>query len=280
MRNDRFSRREGYAGHDSRIVYTTELPADVREKLLFVLTQDAGYSGKQLRPIFCRTLRVLATEDDAFDQVKDLWFGAAWYELYDLLEAIHDDLKLEDSRVITSVDYDDVGKPEPVRARNHAGAFEKELNQSMRELGVGWQMLEGKMRVRSGSDAQDDAVRTAITSLRDGGLPTAASELREAVKDLSPRPTVDLTGAVTHALGALEAATRQRAGSNKTLGELAGANANKLFPPPLHIAVEKVYGYASNYGRHVREGGVPTFEEAELVVGLCAAVCNYLARRP
>jgi hypothetical protein len=43
--------------------------------------------------------------------------------------------------------------------------------------------------------------------------------------------------------------------------------------------ISKVYGFASEQGRHLKEGGVPNYEEAELVVHLSASLCTYLAKK-
>ncbi|WP_346330419.1 hypothetical protein AABD48_06665 [Vibrio parahaemolyticus] len=52
-----------------------------------------------------------------------------------------------------------------------------------------------------------------------------------------------------------------------------------LIPPPLDDAVVKAWGYASENGRHIREGREPSDNEAELIVGICAAVGNYLVKK-
>ena len=50
-------------------------------------------------------------------------------------------------------------------------------------------------------------------------------------------------------------------------------------PRPLDAAVEKAWGYASERGRHLKEGNAPTHEEVELVVGIAATVATYLSRK-
>ena len=45
------------------------------------------------------------------------------------------------------------------------------------------------------------------------------------------------------------------------------------------MAAEKLWGYASEYGRHVKEGAIAQFEEAELLVGLSGALGVYLMRK-
>ena len=92
-------------------------------------------------------------------------------------------------------------------------------------------------------------------------------------------PNADLAGAIYHAMGALEAVARDLTGDHRaTLGQIVNRNA-QLLPRPLDTALSQVWGYASNEARHVQEGREPRREEAELIVGLAAAVTTYLTRR-
>jgi hypothetical protein len=52
-----------------------------------------------------------------------------------------------------------------------------------------------------------------------------------------------------------------------------------LLPKPVDEALSKLWGYASNEARHVEEGREPTREDAELMVGIAAAVATYLTRK-
>lgn len=80
-------------------------------------------------------------------------------------------------------------------------------------------------------------------------------------------------------MAALECVVRDVAGKPKlTLGELTKRHKD-LFPPPLDVAVEKLWGFESENARHVREGLEPTREEAMLVVGLAATLANYLVHK-
>ncbi len=78
-------------------------------------------------------------------------------------------------------------------------------------------------------------------------------------------------------MGALECVARDLTGDKGTLGEVLNHHPD-LVPQPLGTAISKVWGYASNVARHVEEGHEPNREEAELVVGLAAAVATYLTR--
>lgn len=71
-------------------------------------------------------------------------------------------------------------------------------------------------------------------------------------------------------MAALECVARDVTGDPKaTLGAIIAAKP-VLIPKPLDQAVEKAWGYASQYGRHLVEGGNPSIEEAELIVGISA----------
>jgi hypothetical protein len=117
----------------------------------------------------------------------------------------------------------------------------------------------------------------ANAALEQADKRTAASELREANADLFRRQP-DLTGAVQHALAALECVAREHCGDNATFGKLLERYPD-LFPRPLDVGIEKIWGFASEMGRHLREGRTPKEEEAELLVGLATACCTYLARK-
>jgi hypothetical protein len=152
------------------------------------------------------------------------------------------------------------------------------MNECFYEEGIGWQLRDGQIEIR-GSEAFEAPVRGAISALEASGRTTASQELHEALKDLSRRPESDATGAIQHAMAALECVVRDCTGNPKaTLGELMRRNPG-LLPKPLDDAIEKIWGYASETGRHLREGRVPDLEQAELVVGLAASLANYFGNR-
>ncbi len=152
------------------------------------------------------------------------------------------------------------------------------INEYFLEAGVGWRLVDGLLESR-GAEAFESTVDAAQAALESAGLPTARNEIHEALRDLSRRPEPDLTGAVHHAMAALECTARQAAGDPKaTLGEVIKRNPN-LLPKPLDESTSKMWGYASEMARHMREGQTPSRAEAELVVGVAASLCNYLASK-
>ena len=136
-------------------------------------------------------------------------------------------------------------------------------------------MVDGLLE-RRGEEEFESSVDNARAALEAAALPTAKREIHEALQDLSRRPDPDLTGAVHHAMAALECTAREVVGDPRaTLGEVIKRYPD-LLPKPLE-AVAKMWGYSSEMGRHVREGRSPAQEETELVVGVAAATCSYLA---
>jgi hypothetical protein len=80
-------------------------------------------------------------------------------------------------------------------------------------------------------------------------------------------------------MASLECVARRACGDEKaTLGDVIKRYAD-LIPRPLDEAITKLWGFASENARHIREGREPTYAEAELVVSVAAAAGNYLARK-
>jgi hypothetical protein len=172
--------------------------------------------------------------------------------VYDIIEAIWDDL-----------DYE------------RAERFAREVNSYFREAGIGWQLEGGRIETR-GPESFELAVQGATSALERTGRTTAEAELQEALTDLSRRPKADVTGAIQHAMAAIECVARDICGDEKaTLGAIVSKGRLDI-PKPIDTALEKMWGYASEAGRHLREGRNPSRAEAELVVGVAAVLVTYL----
>ncbi len=120
-------------------------------------------------------------------------------------------------------------------------------------------MTHGKIVTR-GSLEFEQAIQGARDALEKAVYQTAKKELSEALVDLSRRPEPDVTGTIQHCMAALEATAKTLSNDPKaTLGEIINREAAKLsIPPPLDTAIQKIWGYASEMGRHLREGRTPT----------------------
>lgn len=186
--------------------------------------------------------------------------SAPWYRVYDFVEYLYDQL------IIRSWD-------EELTER-----WSKFVNELFLEKGVGWRLQEGQLE-RLGGNGFQEAVDGARAALCGDEHRTAHAEISEALKDLSRRPDPDLTGAVQHAMAALECTAREVTRDPRpTLGDIVKRH-ERLFPCPLDEVVTKLWGYTSEFGRHLREGRTAERPEVELVVAVAAALCSYLASK-
>lgn len=263
-----FSRRNRYSGAPKEITVREDAPEGLRVAVLETLRNRFGWKPSALRSAICSVLRVRPNSDNwsedpnIWGEVQDLMYGCEWFKVYDIIEALYAELT-------------DRGRQ---RGDEDAQHFAHEVNAIFLEDGIGWQFVDGQIVTR-GAEAFEAAVREAPAALNETGRPTAASHIHEALQDLSRRPEADLPGAIYHAMGAMECVARDVSGEPKaTLGEILKKHPG-LLPPPLDTALSQIWGYASNEARHVREGKNPSREEAELIVGLAAALATYLTRK-
>lgn len=255
--DSRFSARHGFGdSSEAEITVRYEAPYELRG-VVVDLAYVCGFGPSGLRKITCRTLRKRPDQSNwseypnVDNEVRKLIDEADWFKVYDLIEVIASE-------------------------STYPERFEHELNLYFLEAGIGWKLVDQKLEARN-PEILELTIQSATKNLQDSGSNTAYGELHEAMVDLSRRPAADVTGAIQHAMAALECVVRDVAGDPKaTLGELLKRHPN-LVPPPLNQAIEKMWGFASEYGRHVREGRDPEFSEAQLVVGTCAAAVTYLS---
>ncbi|KAF0231755.1 MAG: hypothetical protein FD177_2695 [Desulfovibrionaceae bacterium] len=263
--NEPFSKRFGYYQlKDIEIKVRQDAPYELRG-FVVQLAYDCGVKPKALRLLVCSVLRTRPDIGNYSDfpnvdeAVRSLVDECDWFRVYDIIEKIAHRLSEE-------------------HYLDKAEQFNNELNEYFVENGIGWKIVGTQIEAR-GSEIFEDATKKVITLLAESGFETARNEMHEALRDLSRRPNSDVTGAIQHSMAALECVARELSGDrNATLGKIM-QQCNGLIPKPLDDVVSKVWGYASENARHVREGQTPTFEEAELVVTLSGAISIYLARK-
>ncbi len=179
-----------------------------------------------------------------------------WWEVYEFAEAVFHSVASNN--------------------RYQGEGFRTELNKVFAEHNIPYRMFGGEI-VYKGSESFESTVSTAKSVLAARGRKTAKDEIHKALEDLSRHPP-DLTGAVHHAMAALECVAKAVCGEEcETLGQVIKKHPDK-FPAPLGDAVSKLYGFASEKGRHITEGGEPDPKEVELIVGIAATVATYLSR--
>ncbi len=105
------------------------------------------------------------------------------------------------------------------------------------------------------------------------GFPRAANEMQEAIYDLRRVPP-DCTGAMQHAGAALEAIARSISGKqNCTFGKIVKS---LDLPPPMDQFASKLWGFASEHGRHIREDRSVDFAMTKSSVICICAICEFL----
>ena len=265
MSNERFSRRYRYGPEEREISIRDDAPYEIRAAILKIAEGELGLSPGFLRDVLCTVLRKVpdrshwSSYPNIWEECQQLIEGCPWYKVYDFVEAVYRQL----------AESGDASRAE---------RWEALINEYFVEAGVGWRLTDGQLESR-GPEAFEASVDTARAALESASLPTARQEIHEALRDLSRRPGPDLTGAVQHAMAALECTAREAIGDPRaTLGEIIKRYPDVL-PKPLDDALSKMWGYASEMARHIREGRTPSRAEAELVVGVAASACAYLSSR-
>ncbi len=270
--DDLFSKRSGFAPDPPPVSIREDAPAFLRDALGGLLHQ-AGVSPKTARTVLCECLRVVADSSNWSDpnvsaEVDSLLFGCPWYRVYDFIEAIYPSIP---ERTIAS------SRSSGNTIINTREVFTAKINSILIDLGVAWQLVDGRIVAR-GEEIFERSIVAAADALDGAGRATAASELRKALADLSRRPDADVTGAIQHAMAAFECFARDKAGAKGTLGDVMKQHAGTLgIPKPLDAAIEKMWGFSSERARHLQEGGAPSVADAELVVAFVAAMVNYLS---
>ncbi|MBS1652421.1 MAG: hypothetical protein JSU07_10460 [Bacteroidetes bacterium] len=256
-----FSRRQGlFSLKEKEITVREDAPEGLRGfiKMAFY---DLNKNPSDLRKI---TSRVLKTPPDSNNwsefpnidwEVGQHLESCEWYLVYDIIEVIIQKLNPKEKELFT-----------------------KEINEYFITNGIGWKIINGQVETR-GDEVFETAVKTVVSVLDVAKLQTAKTEIREALNDLSRRPTPDITGAIQHSLACLECVTREYTGDKKsTLGDLMKKYPG-VIPSPLDQAVTKIWGFTSEQGRHLREGEAPEYLEAELVVEVTSAIATYLGKK-
>ena len=266
-----FSKRHNYRGPAPEITIREDAPESLRATVLAV-ARELDWSSHALRGVLTRTLRVRPdpgnwSAGNVSMEVESLAYDCEWFRFYDFIERLYESMMAKDL---------EEGRHGTSEAK--APQFVAEVNEALIEDGIGWQLVDGDIVTR-GTESFEASVRNARAALDESSRPTAASHIHDALQALSRRPEADLSGAVYHAMGALEDVARDLVGDAKlTLGEILKRHPT-LLPAPLDKALSQIWGFASNEARHVVEGRAPTLEEAELVVGLAAAAATYLTKK-
>lgn len=254
-----FSTRSGYMPEEKTISIRDEAPESLRSFVL--LTAKSYFALKQIRDIVCSKsysspdANNWAENSYMESEIERLLSECDWPYVYDIIEALYENLNSLNKQ-----------------------AFSEQINKFFVKNGFGWLLSNGLITYR-GEAPFENIKKDALHDMEIKGLDRSKTELEESIKDLSARPKPDLTGSIQHALAALECAIRRASDDDThTLGELVKRHPD-LFPQALGEAVKKIWGFASENGRHVREGKSVDKDVAELLVGLSCSLCGYISKR-
>lgn len=260
----RFSLRHGFDAGGTAVEPRHEASHELRGVVVDIFYECCA-GPPDLAYVVRKTLRLRAPEHTWNDhEIRQLIDRCQWFEVYDLIEAMHRALCERDARYRSS----------------YAPRFQREVNDYFVRRSIGWFLADGILEARA-SRSFERAFDNAKATLNERGFSAARRELAESMRDLSRRPTPDLTGSVQHAAAALECVARELTGDrNLTLGQIL-ARHRSLVPAPLNTAVEKLWGFVSERGRHMREDREElSAQDAELVIHVIAALVAYLAGLP
>lgn len=253
-----FSERNNLRTTNIPIVIRNDAQDDFRMWLIG-LAKQVGLPIDTIRRIVCQ--KTYQAEDPnnwspneyMENETKEKLINAAWYYVYDVAEVFY------------------ISISSPTKKQEYAS----ELNTYFQTNGYGWKFENGQVLFR-GSEVEEQAFANAVQSLSTNR--TAQNELKLALYDLSKRPTADTTGAVHHAMAAVECLCRDKFNAqSQTLGAIIQRN-RSAFVRPIDDILEKLWGFASNHARHVQTGGAASEEDAELVLNLCSSLITYLSK--
>lgn len=257
-----FSKRYRFVTGEPPITVRNDAP----DWLRYAVIQNAyecGPTYNQIRSVVCRILHK-APDPYNWSEIPNIQeevsleiLDCDWYKVYDIAEALQSFIK-------GTYGY---GK---------ATTFADSMNVIFVDAGIGWQFAPNEEIIFRGEETFQVATENAASILNESGRKNAASEIDEAIKDISRRPEPDVTGAISHAMAAVECVSQDIIGTKDTLGQMVDRLA---LPKPLDLALIKLWSFASQNGRHVSENSRPSPDDAELLVHVSCAICNYLTKK-
>lgn len=188
------------------------------------------------------------------NHLRQFFFGAKWYEVYDFIEFL--------------------AQSYPEEHRNVE--FMQEVNVFLEREVAAYRFVDGRI-VQITTAEEIDAIEGATATERG----PVREHLDRALQLLADRRNLDYRNSIKESISAVEALVKSLSGTEKgTLADLLKHLARRY---PLHPALEatfsKLYGYTSDAKgiRHaLMDDERVTFEEAKFMLVACSAFVNYV----
>ncbi|WP_237613138.1 AbiJ-NTD4 domain-containing protein [Pectobacterium carotovorum] len=191
---------------------------------------------------------------DAHEIIRDFFFEMEWWESYDFLEFIHQNIPDEWSSLLAS-----------------------SCNYVLEKENSAYRIVDGKVL-----ETTDEQEISAIESAIESNSLSVKTHLQQALELLSDRKQPDYRNSIKESISAVESACNAISGEEKgTLGKsLKQIETSIGLHPSLKNAFSSLYGYTSDSGgiRHALtdESAHPSFADAKFMLVACSAFCNFL----
>lgn len=197
----------------------------------------------------------------AREWAKGYFFSLSWYEVYNYIEFIANELSLTSSQ----------RHDEFIQSSNHVLEVE----------GSGYRFIDGVLSPIT-SEAEMSEILEAGRNTEKFGLNGANAHIRTALALLSRKPEPDYRNSIKESISAVESVAKVL-GKEDAQG-LAGALAELTKKVPIHGALKSafvsLYGYTSDEKgirhAHLTDDSSVGFDEAKYMAVVCSAFVNYL----
>jgi hypothetical protein len=196
--------------------------------------------------------------DKVVQHVRDWYFRAEWYEIFDLIEAICQ---------FGDADY----------TRDSAIVFNAILAHEM----SAYRIVDGLI-IQVTDETELREIEAAIEASNTTKLSGVSEHLHSALAKLADRKNPDFRNSIKESISAVESIAKLIAGNPKAqLGEALKAIEDKVgLHPALKKGFSAIYGYTSDQEgiRHalIDNSTSSKFEDAKYMLVACAAFVNYL----
>lgn len=191
---------------------------------------------------------------DAFNLIRNYFFQCEFYEVYDFIEFLVQNL---------------------IQISLNTSSLTDTLNAILEKECSAYRFMENRFVEITTAEELNEIREILVRSSE-----TVKMHLDRAINLFSDRKVPDYKNSVKESISAVEAAVHIIMGSDKTLGDLLGdmKTKNPHYHPAFMDAMKKLYGYTSDKGgiRHgAKTDDEPVcFHEAKYVLVICSAFIN------